>query len=116
QIARSHGLPRQTVQLAISSLIGNGLVVAEPNPDHRRAVLLRVSPEGAELKNRIDARGVQLANEFLVGIDSREVRQTTASLCKMRKAVELRMRTAGEKKSPAEALRDGDAFKEFRAL
>src|ERR1700741_4434341 len=40
QIARSLGQPRQIIQRATNSLIALGLIEAEPNPDHKRAVLL----------------------------------------------------------------------------
>lgn len=97
QIARSHGLPRQTVQLAISSLVSSGLVAPEPNPDHRRAMLLRATADGIALKNRVDERGVALADEFLAGIQAKEVRETAKSLRKMRKAVEFQMKADGLK-------------------
>ena len=46
QIGRSFGQPRQLVQRAANSLIARGLIEAAPNPDHKRAVLLRATEAG----------------------------------------------------------------------
>ena len=41
QIGRSLGHPRQIIQRAANSLVADGLIETRPNPDHKRAALLR---------------------------------------------------------------------------
>jgi DNA-binding MarR family transcriptional regulator len=55
QIGRSFGQPRQQIQRAANSLMGAGLIEAIPNPDHKRASLLRATESGISLKRRADA-------------------------------------------------------------
>ena len=64
QIGRSLGQPRQIVQRAANSLMATGLIEAEPNPDHKRAVLLRATDRGVALKREIDARADAIAAEI----------------------------------------------------
>jgi DNA-binding MarR family transcriptional regulator len=97
QIGRSLGQPRQLVQRAANSLMDAGLIEAEPNPDHKRAVLLRATEQGVTLKREIDARADAIADEVAGNIDADLVRQATALLRDIRKDLEARLRT-GEKK------------------
>src|SRR5689334_19396250 len=61
QIGRSMGQPRQLIQRAANSLIEAGLLEAAPNPDHKRAVLLRATEQGMTLKREADARAEAIA-------------------------------------------------------
>lgn len=45
-IARNMGLVRQSVQRVVNDLASLGLVRIEPNPHHRRAHLVQLTPEG----------------------------------------------------------------------
>src|SRR5690606_37248532 len=54
QIGRSFGQPRQQVQRAANSLMAAGLIEALPNPDHKRAMLMRATESGVALKRAID--------------------------------------------------------------
>jgi DNA-binding MarR family transcriptional regulator len=44
--ARRLGVTRQSVQRVVDLLLAEGLVVAEPNPDHARSPLIRLTPAG----------------------------------------------------------------------
>jgi DNA-binding MarR family transcriptional regulator len=46
QIARDMGITRQSVQRLVDVLAAEDLVVFEPNPGHRRAMLARLTPDG----------------------------------------------------------------------
>lgn len=96
QIGRSFGQPRQLVQRAANSLMAAGLIEAEPNPDHKRAVLLRATERGTALKREVDARADAIAAEIGDGVDAEIVREATAALNTIRKQLEARLRT-GEK-------------------
>ena len=55
QIARAWSLARQSVQRVADLLERDGLVSYEANPAHRRASLLRLTPEGRSTLRRIQA-------------------------------------------------------------
>jgi DNA-binding MarR family transcriptional regulator len=74
-----------------------GLIKAEPNPDHKRAVLLRATEQGVVLKREIDARADAIADEVAGNIDADLVQRAAALLRDIRKELEQRLRT-GEKK------------------
>jgi DNA-binding MarR family transcriptional regulator len=97
QIGRSFGQPRQLVQRAANSLIAAGLIEAEPNPDHKRAVLLRPTARGTALKRETDARADALAEGVAGDLDADLVHRATAALRDIRKELEARLR-AGEKR------------------
>jgi DNA-binding MarR family transcriptional regulator len=97
QIGRSFGQPRQIVQRAANSLMAAGLIEAELNPDHKRAVLLRATESGIALKREVDARADAIAAEIGAGLDAEVIRQATAALNIIRKQLEARLR-AGEKR------------------
>lgn len=92
QIGRSFGQPRQLVQRAANSLMDAGLIEAEANPDHKRAVLLRATERGIALKREIDARADRIAAEIGEGLDVETVRQATAALNTIRKQLEAQLR------------------------
>jgi DNA-binding MarR family transcriptional regulator len=93
QIGRSFGQQRQLVQRATNSLIEAGLIEAVPNPDHKRAVLLRATDEGIALKREIDARAHAIAATIAAGIDEENVRGATIALRTLRKQLEERLRS-----------------------
>jgi DNA-binding MarR family transcriptional regulator len=96
QIGRSLGQPRQIVQRAANSLMDAGLIEAAPNPDHKRAVLLRATEQGTRLKREIDARADAIAEAVVGDLDADLVRRATTALRDIRKELEARLR-AGEK-------------------
>ncbi len=73
QVARSLALTRQSVQRVADLLERDGLAVYEENPGHRRAKLLRLTPQGGraldviQLAQRVwaDALGAEIGEEHL---------------------------------------------------
>ena len=55
QIARAWSLARQSVQRVADLLEHDGLVTYEVNPGHRRASLVRLTPQGRSTLRRIQA-------------------------------------------------------------
>jgi DNA-binding MarR family transcriptional regulator len=92
QIGRSLGQPRQLIQRAANSLMEAGLIEAEPNPDHKRAVLLRATEQGIALKRGIDARADAVADTVAAEIDTEAVHAATAALRTIRKQLEASLR------------------------
>lgn len=92
QIARSMGYARQVVQRAANALRDSGLIESFENPDHKRAPLLRPTPEGVELKCQIDARADVIAEELVPGIDPAQVLAAQRAMRDLRKQIEVQLR------------------------
>jgi len=92
QIGRSLGHPRQLIQRAANALLTKGLIETLPNPDHKRAALLRATRTGTALKRRADVRADRIANGFAPALDLDEVRDTTRGLSAIRRYLEARLR------------------------
>jgi DNA-binding MarR family transcriptional regulator len=97
QIGRSFGQPRQIVQRAANSLMVAGLIEVLPNPDHKRAVLLRATERGLAMKRGMDSRADEAASTIAADIDADSVRAATAALRSVRKQLEAQLR-AGDKR------------------
>lgn len=92
QIGRSMGQPRQLVQRAANSLVEAGLIETTPNPDHKRAVLLRATGTGIALKREVDARAEAIAEELGAEMDLDATRAATLAVRAIRKQLEARLR------------------------
>jgi DNA-binding MarR family transcriptional regulator len=55
-VARTMGLTRQGVQRTADSLEADGLISYQPNPNHRRAQLLTLTPKGRAALDIVQAR------------------------------------------------------------
>lgn len=92
QIGRAFAQPRQLVQRAANSLIEAGLLTTAPNPDHKRAVLLRATETGLARKREADARAERIAAELAIDLDEPAARTAAQSLRQVRKHLEARLR------------------------
>lgn len=95
QIGRSFGQPRQLVQRAANALLEAGLIEAVPNPDHKRAVLLRATDAGVTLKRDIDARADAIADGIAAELDAAAIRAASAALHGIRTRLEAQLRGSG---------------------
>lgn len=73
QIARRMGLTRQSVQASVNRLLEQGLVESQPNPDHRRSPLIRITDEGRARYARLQRRQVRWIDELSAGLTVREL-------------------------------------------
>jgi DNA-binding MarR family transcriptional regulator len=80
QIARALGLARQSVQRVADLLSGEGLTAYDDNPDHARAKLLRLAPEGRRALTEIQAAQRSWAEELGTRIGAAPLRRTAAVL------------------------------------
>ena len=94
QIGRSIGQPRQLIQRAANSLIDNGLIEAVPNPDHKRAALLRATERGVAVKRQLDARADTIAEQVWAASENDGVHQATTALRAIRQQLEAQLRSA----------------------
>jgi DNA-binding MarR family transcriptional regulator len=92
QIGRSFGYPRQLIQRAANALIAQGLIETAPNPDHKRAVLLKVTAQGMAVKRRSDVKTEEIAAELAASLDLEVVRNATALLHALRRQLEAHIR------------------------
>jgi DNA-binding MarR family transcriptional regulator len=69
QIARRMGLTRQAVQATVNRLLGEALLEAGENLDHRRSPLIRLTERGHEKYTAVDRRQIRWINELSAGLD-----------------------------------------------
>jgi len=99
QIGRSLGHPRQLIQRAANALMASGLIEAVPNPDHKRAALLRPTGKGTALKREADARADAIAGTLAGDMDGEAVRAATRALRAIRRQLEARLRETNDGRS-----------------
>jgi DNA-binding MarR family transcriptional regulator len=63
QVARAMGLTRQTVQETANGLVADGFIEFAPNPRHRRAKLLVMTPKAEAAMEVVRRRHASWANE-----------------------------------------------------
>ncbi len=73
RIAHRLGITRQAVQRVADDLVAAGLVVAEPNPHHRRSRLIRLTPAGHDALALIVARADGWHRHLAAGLDAEDV-------------------------------------------
>jgi DNA-binding MarR family transcriptional regulator len=64
QVARAMGLTRQSVQETANALVAEGFIEFAPNPRHRRAKLMVMTPKGDAAMRVVRRHHVSWANEL----------------------------------------------------
>jgi DNA-binding MarR family transcriptional regulator len=80
QIARTMHLARQSVQRLADVLVRDGFAVYEDNPAHRRAKLLRPTPDGRSALRTIQAAQAAWADRLGADLGEAELQQASAVL------------------------------------
>ena len=80
QIARAMALARQSVQRVADLLARDGLAAYEENPRHRRAKLLRLTPEGRRVLDAIQAEQRAWADALGAEVGEAELRSASVIL------------------------------------
>jgi DNA-binding MarR family transcriptional regulator len=75
QIARRMGMSRQSVQRVADLLAKDGMLRLDPNPDHARSPLLRLTPKGARVEARLTATGKAWAASITQGMAGADLEQ-----------------------------------------
>ena len=88
RVAREMGLTRQAVQRTADLLAADGLVRYAPNPHHRRAKLVEMTPEGRRAFGRIQGRQARWANRIGGRLDPGRMREAAAVLRRLREELE----------------------------
>lgn len=71
--ARNMGVHRQGVQRIVNELKNEGVVAFEPNPNHKRAHLVVMTPKGKKLFDAAIKRQVPWVNELSEGLSPEDV-------------------------------------------
>jgi DNA-binding MarR family transcriptional regulator len=79
-IARALGLARQSVQRVADALEAGGLVAFEDNPHHRRARLVRLTPEGRVVLAAIQAAQAPWADRHGASIGTEKLERANRVL------------------------------------
>jgi DNA-binding MarR family transcriptional regulator len=90
QIARMMGLARQSVQRIADVLAEEGLVRFDPNPNHRRASLLRLTEEGQHRSDEIARLHAVWINDLTRGAEPQLFLQAACAL----RELQTRLRNA----------------------
>ena len=87
QIGRTLHLARQGVQRLADVLVRDGLAAYEDNPTHRRAKLLRLTPQGRTALRTIQTAQAAWADALGAKIGEEELRQASRFLDRVLQAV-----------------------------
>jgi DNA-binding MarR family transcriptional regulator len=83
EIARAWSLTRQSVQRIADNLAHDGLVAYAPNPKHRRAQLVQLTPRGRSVLNRIQTSQREWANTVGERIGAAELKRANHALARI---------------------------------
>lgn len=79
-IARSRHVTRQHVQSLVNALLEPGLVALATNPEHRRSSLVRLTPEGLKVIERMKRREQRVFDRISYGRKADELARAAATL------------------------------------
>ncbi len=96
-VARNMGLTRQAVQRVVDDMLEQGLVRLEPNPHHRRAMLVVMTEQGAAAYGRAIERQEQWADELAAGLAPDDVEAAGTLL----RALQDRLAALAERSAPS---------------
>lgn len=88
QVARAMGLTRQAVQRLANDLAREGLVRFAPNPHHRRAKLIVMTPLGQSAYDAAMRRQAPWAQALAQGLSAERIGAATAVLRQLRHRLE----------------------------
>jgi DNA-binding MarR family transcriptional regulator len=88
QVARAMGLTRQAVQETANGLEAEGFIAFAPNPRHRRAKLLVITPKGDAAMELVRRRHASWANELAERHRAVPMESVLAALSEIRTTLE----------------------------
>jgi DNA-binding MarR family transcriptional regulator len=94
QIARRMGLTRQSVHVTVDRLTADRLVELEPNGDHRRSQLVRVTELGNATYQALDHRQAEWINRLAEGLDDTDLETTARVLGELAVRLDAELGTA----------------------
>lgn len=73
QIARNMGLTRQSVRRTANVLQNRGFIRFEENPNHKRAKLVVLTPEGRSVLDRVTRIQIEWSNRIAKDLEPKEI-------------------------------------------
>jgi DNA-binding MarR family transcriptional regulator len=104
QIARRMGLTRQAVQSSVNRLLGEALVEARDNLDHRRSPLIALTERGSHKYTTLDQRQIRWVNELSAGLKITDLATAAHALGELGDRLET-----NERPGPRRKARNGTA-------
>jgi DNA-binding MarR family transcriptional regulator len=95
-IARNMGLTRQGVQRIANELAGEGFVMFEDNPHHRRAKLLRLTEKGRLSLDEINRRQAEWSSRMARGFPPDAIDAAAGTLAALRRHLDASAAPAPE--------------------
>ncbi|UGT40818.1 MarR family transcriptional regulator [Nocardia yamanashiensis] len=87
-IAREMGITRQSVQRVADLLVDKGFAEYRPNPAHKRAKLVAVTPEGRAAVERINPQHAAYAKRLAAELGVDAMRDIAAALTRLSAALD----------------------------
>ncbi|MGU3466190.1 MarR family winged helix-turn-helix transcriptional regulator [Methylobacterium sp. C33D] len=87
-IARNMGLARQSVQRLVGEMRADGLIRLAPNPHHRRAPLVAMTPRGADAYERAMARNALWSDGLTEGLAPEALEAAAALLQSLQRRID----------------------------
>ncbi len=88
RLADNMGLARQSVQRIVDELAEAGLVGFAPNPAHKRAKLVLLTPRGERVFKQASELWAPVADVMIAGADPRQLRKTREALIALRERLD----------------------------
>lgn len=88
RLADNMGLARQSVQRIVDELAEAGLVGFAPNPAHKRAKLVLLTPRGERVFKQASELWAPVADAMIAGADPRQLRKTREALIALRERLD----------------------------
>jgi DNA-binding MarR family transcriptional regulator len=92
ELARARSVARQTIQPVVDALVDSGLVTLVKNPAHARSRLVRITPAGTRLVERMDVIDARVLAAAGTRLDPNDVAITAATLRLLRSRFEMTTR------------------------
>lgn len=90
-IGRLMGLTRQAVQRLVNEMVASDLLRCEPNPHHKRAVLVILTPTGRTMFEEITTRQVMWANTLAQGPSAEDINRANTAIAQLTQQLEARV-------------------------
>ena len=86
-IARNMGLTRQAVQRSVDEMQADGLLQLEPNPHHRRAMLVAMTEKGELAYRSVSERHGRWAEGLMAGLSPESIEEASALLREIQRRI-----------------------------
>ena len=73
EIAAKLSIQRQYVQLMVNETLASGLIAQQPNPRHKRSLLLTLTQQGRDLIESVITKELDLMQSISANFDDEEV-------------------------------------------